>query len=351
MIKIALDVSPLSDNNNFRGVGFYTRNLISSLKLFPEISIQEFVNIDEIKDADIVHFPYFDFYKVTLPLVKKFKTIVTIHDVIPLIFPDHYPPGIKGAVSSYIQRFLLRNIDAVITDSISSKNDIIKHLGINASDINVVYLAQSSSFKKLKTNLRLNDIKNRYNLPKKFALYVGSVNWNKNILNMTEACLRSNTELVLVGKDFMSTDNLNHPELRSFKEFIDNYSNNPLVHILGYIPNKDLELIMNLATVLLLVSNYEGFGLSILEAQSCGVPVITGNVSSMPEVAGKGALLVDSYDVGNISKAISLLQKDQSVRKNLVLEGYKNVKKYSWKTTGENTLKVYNKVISSNHER
>lgn len=344
MLKLAFDVSPLNTGHKTRGIGSYTQNLLNELKKNPELEIQEFIDLKEVKTADVVHLPYFDLFKHTLPIKKRFPFVVTIHDVTPLIFPDNYPKGIKGSFNYEFQKLALKNVSAVITDSVASKKDIATFLKLSLDKIYSIYLAPSPEFKIIKDKEYLSSIKQKYQLPDEFVLYTGNVNWNKNLLNIAQACKKADISLVLVGSGFDQKQNLNHPELRSFKEFINLYENDPMIKMIGYIDKEDLVGIMNLASMLMLVSFYEGFGLPILEAQACGVPVITSNVSSMPEVLGEGGMLVDPYNVEEIADAmIRVLDKD--LRFKIQDLGLDNVKRFSWEKCAKETLIVYESVI------
>lgn len=344
-MKIAFCTSPLAGGHNIRGIGNYTRNLLSILKKYPGVEIEEFVDIKAVKKADLVHYPYFDLFSRSLPLRKKFQTVVTIHDVIPLVFPKFYPPGKKGSLNLAIQKISLRSVSAVITDSQVSKKDIIKYLHVKDKKIFSIPLAASNYFKKISNKNILEATAKKFNLPKKFALFTGNVNWNKNLINLTEASIKSNIDLVLIGKGFEDKNNLNHPEMKSFKEFLNKFSSNPKIHILGFVEDDDLVAILNLADLLLFPSFAEGFGLPVLEAQACGIPVVTSNVSSMPEVAGRGALLVNPYSVEEISKAIDRILKKTDLREELIKEGFKNVEKFSWEKVASDTVEVYKQIL------
>src|SRR3989304_1500986 len=181
-MKVAIDTSPLKTEHKARGIGAYTKNLIEEFKRGEQnIDFAFFDNGEIPKADDLVHYPYFDLYFRTLPLRKNKPRIVTIHDVIPLIFPQHYPAGLKGRINFFFQKFALKNVDAVICDSGTSREDIANKLSVPKNKIHVVYLAASSSFKKIDDQKFLNEVCNKYRLPKKFVLYVGDVNWHKNI--------------------------------------------------------------------------------------------------------------------------------------------------------------------------
>lgn len=336
-MRVGFNILPLQTSHSQRGMGQYTRCLLEALKKIGEVEIEEFRQLKKVSDVDLVHYPYFDPFFTTLPLLKKFPTVVTIGDVTPLLFPEHYPAGIKGTIKKIIQTFSLQNVKAVITFSKSAAEDIHQVLKIKNKKIFPIYLAPSNEFKKLNKSKLVNIIQ-KYHLPEEFGLFVGSVNWNKNLINLTESCLRANIKLVFIGKDFEKKDNLDHPELKSYKEFVEKYSANPNIITLGFIETKDLVSIYNLANFLLLTSFYEGFGLTILEAQACGCPVITSNLSAMPEVAGKGAVYIDPHSIDDIFRGINEIRVK---REKLVNAGFENVKRFSWEKCAKDTVKVY----------
>jgi len=268
--------------------------------------------------------------------------VVTVHDVTPLVFPKAYPPGVRGQIKNFFQRQQLKKVDAIITDSEASKKDIIKYLKIDSAKIHPVYLAPGEQFKRISN---LGQVKEKFNLPEKFLLFVGSPNWNKNLVNLTQAAVDAGVDIVFAGKAFEKERKLEHIELRPFAQFLEKFEDNPLVHILGFVSDEDIVPLYNSASALMLPSFYEGFGLTILEAQACGVPVITSDVSSMPEVAGDSALMVDPEKVLEIKAAIEKVLGDEKLRKELVKKGEENVKRFSWKKTAEETDKVYQQIL------
>lgn len=343
-MKVGIDLSKMHSFSSNRGIGFYTNYLIDALKDNSEIELEVIKDGKQIPRIDLIHYPFFDFFRSTLPIIKKYPTIVTIHDVIPLVFPKEYPPGIKGRINFQKQKIALKSVKAIITDSISSKKDLIKYLKLNPKLIYPIHLAPSLNYKKIEKS-KIEAAVKKYSPPKKFALFVGNVNWNKNLVNLTKACIDSNLDLVLVGSGFENRANLNHPELKSFKIFLDKFSNNKKIHVLNFVSADELSTLYTLASVLLLPSFYEGFGLPILEAQTYGVPVITSKTSSMPEVVGDGGVLVDPYDTSSIQKAIYDILNIKALRNKLIKKGYENVKKYSWDKVALETIKVYRQVI------
>lgn len=344
-IKIGIDIGPLTDGNKDRGVGFYVQNLLDALKKYDYLEIIEGHTVDDFKNVDLIHYPSFDLFKRTLPINKLKPVVVTIHDVTPLVYPKAYPAGIMGSINLAIQKHSLKNVKAVITDSNASAIDLAKYLGIKKTLIHLVYLSAGDEFKRLKDKTKISLVKDKYNLPDKFVVYIGNVNWNKNILRMAEAAVKMNVCMVFVGKGFEDHDPKDHVELKEYKEFLRKYGENKDIKRIGFVPSGDLVGILSLSSVCFFASIYEGFGLPILEAQSCGVPVITSRSSSMPEVAGEGALYVDPFNVEEMTEALNKVLSDNVLSARLVAKGHENIKKFSWEKTAAMTIGVYSSVL------
>ncbi len=344
-LKIGIDITAMNPLSLNRGIGFYTNKLFKALTKYTNCDVILVEKKGEIDNLDLVHYPYFDFFSPTLPLIKKLPIVVTVHDVIPLVFSEHYPPGLKGYFNLKIQKFSLKTIQAVITDSIASKLDIMEYLNVAENKIFTIYLAPDEKFKKEKDFKMLKTVKEKYNLPEKFALYVGNINWNKNLLNLTKACINAGINLYLIGDEKKKKKNREHPELKDYKMWIEKYSTHQKIHVIDTYPENDIVEIYNLAEVLLLPSFCEGFGLPILEAQACGTPVITSNVSSMLEVAGDSAILVNPNETDEIMNAIKSLE-DKSIKNKLVENGLRNTEKFSWKKVAQETFSVYQNIFS-----
>lgn len=343
-MKISIDVSRMHSLNKQRGVGFYTQSLFHALKQHTKEDVSLTEDLTD-KTFDIIHYPFFDLFKRTLPLNKKAPTVVTIHDVTPLVFKKYYPPGIKGQINFQFQKIALKNVSFVMTDSKASKKDLVKYLSLKEDQIVVVYPTPSSEYKQVKAADKLSKIKSRYKLPNNFILFGGSLSWNKNILNQIKAAVDCKKDIVLFGKGWESRENINHPELKSFKEFLEKYENHPQVHIIGFVPTEDLVLLMNAAEILLFASFYEGFGLPILESQLCGTPVITSKTSSMPEIAGSGAILVDPNSIEQIKEAIMEISLNPSLKKKLIADGFVNAQRFNLESMATQAMKVYQKTL------
>lgn len=348
-MKIAIDVSPLHSGHKVRGVGFYLKHLQSALvEYFPDNDYTFFTNSEEIPHGvDIIHYPYFDPFFLTLPWKKKVRTVVTVHDLTPLVFPDAFPAGVKGNLRWQMQKFALSRTDGIVADSEASKKDIHRFTGISNKKIHVAYLAAGEEFKRV-SDADVYSISKKYNLPKKFLLYVGDVTWNKNLPRLFEAVNSLGIPLVMIGKalteqDFDTSNPWNHDRITLSKLVTDN----SLIMRLGFIPSEDLVAIYNAATVFVFPSLYEGFGLPVLEAMRCGTPVVTTKAGSLAEVAGDAALFVDPGSSDAIARGIEQVFTDRSLQDELSKKGYKQEEKFSWKKTASETLRVYAKAIGS----
>ncbi len=347
-MNIALDISPLTTGHylqhRVRGTGFYTENLKNALKTnFPENSYTYFSRGESLpKDIDIVHYPYFEPFFITLPFHNNFVSVVTIHDLTPLIFPDYFPSGLKGKVKWQIQKGLLKHMDAIITDSDASKKDIINIVGIDKKKVHTIYLAAGDIFQQIQDASRIKKIKQKYALPDRFALYVGDVTWNKNLPRLLQAIQKTSIPLVLVGKALTETTYDKKNQWNQDRQVVEQLiKQNNRIRILGFVENDDLVTLYNSALFFIMPSLYEGFGLPILEAMCCGCPVITTHEGSLKEVVGDAAYIVDGYSLNSIVGGIMKVASDSLLRKELAEKGQARAKEFSWKETAKKTVQVY----------
>lgn len=352
-MTIAIDISPLKTGHylqhRVRGTGFYLQNLKESLQeYFPENKYIFFDREEKlIEKTDVVHYSYFEPFFLTLPFFSNNKKVVTVHDLTPLVFPNEFRVGLKGRLKWQIQRASLRNANAIITDSISSKKDIIKFADIEDSKINVIYLAAGEQFKKI-TNpkLQVQNLRKKYNLPEKFVLYVGDVTWNKNLPRLIEAVEKINIPLVMVGKALVDKNiDLSNPWNKDLIYLRKKIEANKNIICLGFVSTEDLVLLYNAASVFAMPSLYEGFGLPILEAMSCGCPVVASKEGSIPEISGEAAQNVNAYEIDSIASGISEVFNNTDLQTNLSEKGIKQSKKFTWNKTAKKTMEVYKHVV------
>lgn len=350
-MKIAIDISPLSTGHKVRGIGFYLRYLQDALlKYFPDNDYQFFKQGDTIDSTvDIVHYPYFDPFLQTLPFMRHHKTVVTVHDLTPLVFPSHFPAGIKGKLNWQLQRFKLQHVDGIVTDSFASQKDIIRIVGFDKSKVDVAYLAGGEEFRKAENGeLRVESLRKKYDLPKEFILYVGDVTWNKNLPRLLQAVQKIDVPLVMVGKALVSKDfdreNAWNNDLIEVQDLAEKNKN---VIMLGFVPTDDLAALYNVATVFVFPSVYEGFGLPIVEAMQSGCPVIISKEGCMPEVGGDAVEYFNGYETESLADTITKVLNSKKLQQELSQKGLEQAKKFSWEKTAGKTIEAYKKVIDN----
>ncbi|MBI4232412.1 glycosyltransferase family 4 protein [Candidatus Peregrinibacteria bacterium] len=290
------------------------------------------------KQVDVFHGP-----SMVLPLFKprSCKYVVTILDISNTKYPEAY----TFFTRLYLHLFVYlaqKKADKIIVISESTKKDLIEYYKVNPQKIDVTYLAASSEFKPISDREKLEEVKAKYNLPDKFILFIGLLNPRKNVRRLILAFQKimdkaPSYHVVIVGKKGWLFDEI-------FKEVNDQKLEKRVIFT-GYVQQEDLPVFYNLASVFAFPSLYEGFGIPILEAMSCGCPVLTSNVSSMPEVAGNAGLLVNPTSVEEIAAGILKLLLDDALRKDFIQKGFVQVRRFSWKKCAHDTLDVYRSVV------
>lgn len=343
--KIAIDISPTIDGNAIRGVGYYTKNLITALQKIndPRFDIQLVTDNSQLTTGfDLIHYPFFDPFKLTLPSRKNIPIIVTVHDLIPRQFKSHFPVGIRGGIYWRIQKYQLLKVDHIITVSQYSQQIIHQLLHISPQKISVTLEAANSSYKPVTDKKILSKIKKKYNLPSKFVLYVGDINWNKNIPTLVRACLHQKIPLVIAGMA-ATKESSHHPWTQDIRWL--QSQKNKLLTLTGFIPDEDISAVYSLATLYCQPSFAEGFGLPIIEAMQCGCPVITSQESSLAEISGSAAILFNPYYQKDLETKLQKLFTSLTLQKKHSLLGLKQSQKFSWEKTAQNTLSIYQQVI------
>ena len=279
---------------------------------------------------DILHCPHFN-----TPYFYNGRLIVTIHDLIYLIFQQSCPSKLAKLYANIMASRSAAKSDHIIAVSENTKKDILRFFKkAEPSKIKVIYEAADPHFKIIDDQEKLTDIKKRYNLPDKFILFVGSLKYHKNLITAMEAFSKlkekvSDCSFVVVGRSSRRESRLK--KMVTSQEII----------YLGEVPSEDLVTIYNLSTVLLHPSLYEGFGLTILEAMACGIPVVSSNAASLPEVGGDAVLYVNTNDAAGFSDALYKVLTNETLRKNLINKGLNRVKEFSWEKTARETLEMY----------
>lgn len=276
-----------------------------------------------------------------LPILSDKPLIQTVYDTTIFANRGWYKP-----ISRYrVQKLLslsAKRADIIITGSENSKKDITAILGILEEKIKVIYIGVDEEYRVIDDPGKLNLVRAKHNISKKFILHVGSMNPRKNIPRLIEAYSKlpsevsGEYELVLVGENSWRSDEI-------FGK-IEQLGLKGSVICTGVVEDDDLPLLMNAASLLVFPSLYEGFGIPPLEAMACGVPVVASRASSIPEVVGDAALLFDPYNVEEMTASICEVLTDKELRDDLVRRGFERAKVFSWRKAAQETLAVYSEM-------
>lgn len=355
-MKVLLDTAPLQNASSGRGIGAYTRELLSSLRELASIEHPLVLQathelsqpvIEPENEFDLIHYPYFDLFFETLPKTHKLPFIVTIHDVIPLLYPRQYPKGVKGSIRLWRQKKRVQQAALIITDSEASKKGIQTKLGIPAQKIRVIPLAGNSQIKELSES-QARRYAEKLDLPGKYIVYVGDINYNKNlpVLLLALTQLPDDLHLCVISRTFNNTD---IPEGQQLAKIIKDNNLSSRVHLLD-IPAGNpsaFSAVLRQSEALVQPSLWEGFGLPVLEAMQAGAVVVSSNAGSLPEVVGDAGILVEPTLIGLVSGIEEAVKLRGEKRQALLEAGRQQTKKFSWQMTAQRTYQVYLEVLES----
>ena len=369
-MRIAIDVRKLHDF----GVGTYVRNLVHWLARLDQeseyvllcrredcerierlgrnfrpmpncsanysVAEQFTVPFDLIRArADLFHAPHY-----VLPALTPCRSIVTIHDCIHLMFPQ-YLPGHLAHTYARVAFWLAANRSArVLTVSESSKRDILRFCAIRSDKVDVIYNAIDDRFSQPPDEPQRTRVRERYQLRDRFLLYAGNVKPHKNLERLIDAFARlrqsgfNEITLLITGSEIS--------RYATLRRAVHRYNLHQHVRFLGYLSTDTLATLYHLADAFVFPSLYEGFGLPPLEAMASGTPVLTSNVSSLPEVVDDAALLVDPYDPESIADGMRQILSDDSMRERLVRRGRARAASFSWEESVKRVLTVYRQVAA-----
>jgi glycosyltransferase involved in cell wall biosynthesis len=302
-------------------------------------------DIASSEKADIIHF----FYNWSFPFRKKAPSILTVHDVIPFTFREAmglfrniflYKPGIRKACR-------LNDIIATVSDY--SKRDIAEKVGVPVEKIKVVPNGLREANPK-DPSLEI-ELKNRFAINEKYVLNVGGIHERKNIVKLIHAFAGLVNHRGYSGKLLITGNVSGAPYQRKMKKICDasvreTGMENRIVFT-GYVSEQELDSLFRMAGLLIYPSLYEGFGIPILEAMKMGLPVITSNISAMPEVAGGAAYLVDPNSIEDMTSAMSEVLQNRILREEMIEKGLELVHPYTWKNVSERYLELYQEIIES----
>ena len=288
----------------------------------------------------LVHCPYF-----AAPLFRTLPTVVTIHDVIPLVLPEYRAREASPFYTSVLS-FASKRADAVITVSECSRRDIVATLGIPAERIHVIGNAVHASYYPITDSWLLSAVRERYNIARKYILYFGGFDLRKNVQRIIRsyaalpAPLRAEYQLVIAGRLQL----LGHPLYPDPRPLVRELDMGDRIIFTGQIREQDKAPLYSGATVFVFPSLYEGFGIPVLEAMACGAPVVTSRVSALPEVVGDAGVLVDPYSEPAISEALGDLLTSPKKRQELGQRARDRSRMFSWRQVAEHTVSVYETV-------
>ncbi len=336
-MRVGMDISQLAHPG---GVATYTQNLASQLSDLDDLEMIYFYSSlrksyhGELKNVKKYRLPPSLFEMLfnkwrNVPIERflgpldifhssdwtqppsKAKKVTTYHDVIPVKYPQWSHTKI---VSVHKRRLKLveKEIDYVIAVSETTKKDLLEISNIPEEKIAVIYEAQTADFKK-PTDEQMRQFKKKYNLPENFILAIGGVGERRNLDRIKQSC--KNYNLVITGQSIPWLDTL------------------------------ELGFLYHSASLLVYCSLYEGFGIPILDAFYCGLPVVTSNISSMPEAGGNAALYVDPMDIEDIKGKIKDVYEDKDLRATVIKKGFEQVKKFSWQKAAHQTAEVYRRLM------
>lgn len=262
---------------------------------------------------------------------KNKKLVVTLHDVAFLTYPDSFSSFFRSYYQWLVPKVILR-ADKIITISQASKNEIIRYYPFAKNKIEVISLGLDNHFHLLQNIEKKNQI-----------LYVGSLNTRKNFTSVIKAFDQlpyDQYQLVIVG-NFSSNFHLD----KQTQDLLEKAKRNPNIEFKSHISDDELTLLYNESKLFLFPSFYEGFGLPPLESMACGTPVITSNLSSMPEVCGDAAIYIDPHSVEDISLKIQTVLNDEALQQKLINKGLEHIKQFTWEKATDEHIKVFKEVL------
>jgi glycosyltransferase involved in cell wall biosynthesis len=372
-VRVAIDARKLHDF----GIGTYIRNLLRHLARIdqfneyvllcqepdlgvadqlgpnfrtvlepsPNYSLREQVHIPWVLRRvrpDVFHAPHY-----VLPPAVRCRSVVTIHDCIHLMFPQYLPNRAAYAYAKASMWNAAKRSDRVLTVSEASKRDILHFFNVPPEKVVVVYNAIDERFWVAPKEEDTARVRERYQLDHGFVLYVGNIKPHKNLVRLIEAFdqLRqdggfSDLKLLIIGDEIS--------RLPALRRAVHSHKLHKQVRFLGYLPDETLAILYRLAAVFVFPSLYEGFGLPPLEAMASGTPVVTSNVSSLPEVAGDAAVLVDPYDPQSIVDGIRRVLTDPELAQELRMRGLVRAREFSWERSVARTCELYKEVSEKN---
>jgi len=286
--------------------------------------------------ADVLHAPSF-----FAPLICPCPVIITVHDTLYLSQAKHYGDRLFLLYARLFIKPAVRRCALISTGSEASKRDIVSGFGMPEEKIRVIYYGVSSRFRPIRDAAEITRVREKYHIASPFFLFVGASEPRKNLPRLFQAFnlflkARPNEEpfqLVLVGPAGSASV--------EFEQIARQLGIWEHTQLLGYVPDEDIPSLYSAAEAFVFPSLGEGFGLPILEAMACGTPVVTSNVTCIPEIAGDAALLVDPQDLQALADAMKRAALDENLRQQLVKKGLERAALFTWRRTARETERLY----------
>lgn len=312
----------------------------------------------EREKLDVFHSPAY-----TLPMSYNGKSVITVHDLAiyknPEWFAEKFLVGQSFSTKTLVPKSL-KKAKKIIAVSKNTKKDIIEIFKINPEKVEVIYEgvefrnipSREDSVCGLESEICFENLKIKYGLKDNYILFLGTIEPRKNIPTLIKSFsklvsqsknLKEKYQLILAGAKGWKYENI----FKEIEEGQKKLGGDGEIKYIGYIPGREKFTLMKGSACFVFPSLYEGFGLPILEALSLGVPTITSNKSSLPEIAGQAALLVDPENIDEIFKALEKILTDKNLRSELGKRGIDQAKKFDWKKCAEETIKIYKEVAKT----
>ena len=315
-------------------------NFRTVLEPSPNYSLREQIHVPWVlhrEKPDVFHAPHY-----VLPPATPCRSVVTIHDCIHLMFPQYLRNRAAYLYARASMWSSSHQAHRILTVSEASKRDIIHFFSVPPEKVVVVYNAIEERFSKTPSEDAIARVRERYQLNHPFVLYVGNIKPHKNLVRLIEAFAElrrrgfDELKLLIIGDEIS--------KLPALRRAVHSHKLHKHVRFLGYLEDETLASLYRLASVFVFPSLYEGFGLPPLEAMASGTPVVTSNVSSMPEVTGDAAVLVDPYSVDSIVEGIARVLKDPALSADLRRKGIARAREFSWDRSVQRTRELYQEV-------
>ena len=320
----------------------------------PEATFANYLEMHRVINTlavDLIHVPH-TFWR---PLITKAPFVVTVHDLLDYMYRAHTPNGTRRTMHSYMTRQVMHHAARVFAVSNFTKRDVARFFNVPSEKIEVVYNALDETFMRgHSTPAEQAMIRGRYQVESPFLLYTGRISPHKNVARIIEAFsalkgelakedVYPDLKLIIIGDEVSKNPDIRRAVIRSGMQHD--------VRFLGYVSIDVLRIFFDMAKVFVFPSLYEGFGLPPLEAMAHGTPVVASNTSSLPEVVGNAAVMVNPENVFEISRALQRVLTDQALRERMKAAGLEQVQRFSWESSVRRMIDVYGQVVAEHKRR